>query len=361
MKRILGIVLLVFSALYLGAQPKIEFGKTTHDYGKINEEAGLAETVFEFTNTGNAPLILNNVKATCGCTTPEWSKEPIAPGGKSTIKVGYNPQNRPGAFNKNVNVYSNTQPSVTVLTIMGEVIPRKPTMEEEYPRELGQLRFKSNYLSLGTMLNTEKKTDKLEFINNSTTPAKMGVYRTTPYITATFEPETVQPGKAGTMVITYDATKNIAFGYVSDRIYFTINDVKDNSYSVGVSVALNEDFSKLTPDQLAKAPVAEYDKTTFDFGNIKENEKVSTAFKLKNSGKTDLLIRNVKASCGCTAVKHENVVAPGQTIDLNVEFNSRGKKGRQNKTVTVITNDPKNATVQLRIMGTVEAAANSTN
>ena len=105
MKYIITLVLFFSLALSATAQPKIVFKKMAHDYGSVDEDSGLAESIFEFTNTGNEPLILNNVSASCGCTTPEWTRTPIAPNATGSIKVSYNPKNRPGAFSKNVNVY----------------------------------------------------------------------------------------------------------------------------------------------------------------------------------------------------------------------------------------------------------------
>lgn len=354
MKHIILILFLLVTAQMLNAQPQIKFSNTEYDYGSIKEDGGVAQTVFEFVNTGNQPLVINNVKATCGCTTPEWTRTPIPPNAKGTITVGYNPQNRPGAFSKNVNVYSNTQPSVTILTIKGKVDPRQKTMEEVYPREMGPLRWKSNYLSLGTAYNNEKKEGTLEFINNTSAAVRAGVYRTPEHMSVKFIPEVIEPGKEGKIQIIYDASKKNAFGYVSDRVYLSLNDEKQNTFSIGVSVTIQEDFSKLTTEQMANAPVAVFSDKVFDFGTIKQGDKPVHQFKLTNSGKSDLIIRNVKASCGCTAVKHENVIKPGQTIDLTVEFNSRGKRSRQNKSVTVITNDPKNPTTVLRVMGNVE-------
>lgn len=354
MKYVIALIAILSTSLYLNAQPKIEFISKAHDYGTIKEDAGMATTTFEFTNTGNQPLILNNVKATCGCTTPKWTKEPIPPNGKGSIDVSYNPKNRPGNFSKNVNVYSNTQPSVNVLNIKGNVTPREKTLEEKFPRVMGPLRLKSNYLSLGSMFNEETKEGVLNLINTSETDAKLGIHRAPAHIQVKFEPEVIAPGQEGKVLITYDAKAKGAYGYASDRVYLTINEEKKNTYSIGTSVSIKEDFSKLSEEELANAPVANFDNKVFDFGNITQGEKVGHDFKLTNDGKRELIIRNVKASCGCTAVKHEKVVAPGQTIDLKVEFNSRGKRSRQNKSVTVTTNDPKTPTVVLRVMGTVE-------
>jgi len=353
MKQLITLGGLLFSFLFLCAQPKIQFKTVEYDFGSIKEDAGLASTVFEFKNTGDQPLILNSVKATCGCTTPEWTQEPVSPGKSGSIKVSYNPKNRPGSFTKNVNVYSNAEPSTMVLTIKGKVEPKELSLDEQFPREMGTIRLKSNYISLGAMLSTEEKTDVLEYYNSTDKDVALGVYRAPGHLNVSFEPQLVPPGKFGKITVKFDAKKRNAFGYVSDRIYLEVDGQKDNNYSVGVSVTINEDFTKMTDEDKSNAPVAVIENNVFDFGNVKEGENVLHSFKLTNNGKSDLLIRSVKASCGCTAVKNESVVKAGQTTDLKIDFNSKGKRGRQNKSVTVITNDPVNSTIILRIMGNV--------
>ena len=101
---------------------KIEFMKETHDYGSIKYDADPYCT-FEFKNTGNEPLIISNAKGSCGCTVPEWSKEPIAPGAAGSIRVKYDTK-RPGPINKSVTIDSNAinEPS-KIIRIKGEVGP----------------------------------------------------------------------------------------------------------------------------------------------------------------------------------------------------------------------------------------------
>ncbi len=77
---------------------RIEFSKETHDYGNIRYGSDGACS-FEFKNTGNVPLIISDAQGSCGCTVPDWPKEPIAPGAKATIRVKYDTK-RPGEFNK---------------------------------------------------------------------------------------------------------------------------------------------------------------------------------------------------------------------------------------------------------------------
>jgi len=101
--------------------PKISFTDMEHDYGTV-EKGGDGTYVFEFTNNGNEPLILSNVRASCGCTTPEWTQKPVMPGKKGSIQVRYN-TNNVGSFNKTVTVQSNAvdNPRI-VLRIKGNVI-----------------------------------------------------------------------------------------------------------------------------------------------------------------------------------------------------------------------------------------------
>lgn len=104
--------------------PHIRFDKVMHDFGKI-KEGTLATHSFIFYNTGTTPLVLNNVSASCGCTTPEWPREPIMPGGKGVVKAVYNSYGRPGEFTKYITVKSNSGSDV-ILTIKGNVLPNIP-------------------------------------------------------------------------------------------------------------------------------------------------------------------------------------------------------------------------------------------
>lgn len=92
--------------------------ETVHNFGKIPQGRPATYT-FEISNTGKDSLKLDNVQASCGCTTPEWSKDPIAPGASANIKVGYNAYAE-GAFTKVVTIFYNATQTKT-LTISGEV------------------------------------------------------------------------------------------------------------------------------------------------------------------------------------------------------------------------------------------------
>ncbi len=105
---------------------KIEFEQTSHDFGNIYEDRGPVTHIFEFTNNGDAPLVIVSATASCGCTKPKYSPEPVRPGKKGTISVTYLPQNRPGEFDKTIKVRTNDPNNKRIsLRISGTVIPGK--------------------------------------------------------------------------------------------------------------------------------------------------------------------------------------------------------------------------------------------
>jgi hypothetical protein len=91
-----------------------------HDFGKIKQGTPVTHE-FKFTNTGKTPLIITNVQASCGCTTPSWTKEEVLPGGQGYIKATYNAAAM-GAFNKTITVTANVESGFVQLTIKGEVV-----------------------------------------------------------------------------------------------------------------------------------------------------------------------------------------------------------------------------------------------
>lgn len=120
MKKLIGGLFLFGMAGVFSAQT-ISFEKTTIDYGNVKTKSD-GHRVFTFKNTGDKPLVLSNVKASCGCTVPEWDKSPIPPGKTGKIKVGYNTSIK-GDFKKSIEVYSNDpKKSRLVLFIQGNVV-----------------------------------------------------------------------------------------------------------------------------------------------------------------------------------------------------------------------------------------------
>jgi len=351
---LLALALILAPAQGQSVEPQISFEQTLHDFGKFKESDGKLTHKFEFVNTGGSPLVIQNVTASCGCTAPSWTKEPIPPGEKGYVAATFNPAGRPGPFRKYVTVASNSNPGSVRLTITGEVEPKPRTVEDDYRYGMGPIRLKSNHLSFGNIKNTTVKEERLEIINNSEGSAKVEFERVPAHLTIRSEPSTLAPGQKGYLVASYDAPKRDDWGFVIDRMMLKINGQSERNYNLVVSANIEEDFSALSEQELANAPALAVDDTEFRFGRISQGEKVEHVYVLSNTGKSDLHIRKVKASCGCTAVQPEkNVIAPGESVDIKTVFNSAGKIGNQNKTVTIITNDPRKSKTILWVKGEV--------
>lgn len=100
------------------------FEQAEHDFGRIKEDGGPVSCEFVFHNDGDGALIIYDATAQCGCTRPEYPKNPIAPGKSGKVKVTYNPLARPGSFLKTVVIKTNGNPRKVVLKIKGNVAPR---------------------------------------------------------------------------------------------------------------------------------------------------------------------------------------------------------------------------------------------
>ncbi len=129
MKRLVLIALVVLIGHSVQAQAKISFKQETIDYGKIAKGSD-GVRAFEFTNTGDKPLIISDVKSSCGCTVPKKPDGPVAPGASSVIQVKYD-TNRVGPIRKTVTVYSNADEPIKALKIKGEVLAEGKSVLEK--------------------------------------------------------------------------------------------------------------------------------------------------------------------------------------------------------------------------------------
>jgi hypothetical protein len=357
MKKSVFILTLLLSAAAISGQPKMQLNSTEHNFGVFKEEAGRQQYNFEVKNTGNAPLVIQNIVASCGCTTPEWTKTPIQPDGKGVITAIYDPAGRPGVFNKTLSVYSNSKPEVVVLVIKGEVIEHEKTIEELYMWPIGGVRFENQQMAFTAVKKTEKKSRTMPIINTSNVPVKVEFDGIPAHLQLKVTPEVLQPGGKGTVEGIYDGTKNPGWGFLSDLVRVKLNgQVEQNGYYY-ISANLVEDFSNLTPEDIQKAPVFKLASTTVDIGTMEPATTKDVEFNFTNQGKTDLIIRYIRPTCGCTAVKEggNSVIKPGEKGTIKASFNSGSYKGKVTKAIYVYTNDPRNSEVILMLNADVLA------
>lgn len=126
MKRLLSSLIGLMAMVCVMAQGKAEitFDSTSHDFGNIRSTNGQVTATYHFTNTGSAPLVIVTVtNGGCGCTTPSYPKEPVAPGKSGAITIKFDPTGRRGEFNREVKVKTNASKKRTSLKFSGVIIP----------------------------------------------------------------------------------------------------------------------------------------------------------------------------------------------------------------------------------------------
>lgn len=142
---------------------------------------------------------------------------------------------------------------------------------------------------------------------------------------------------------------HLIFAFIACIFLFSCNQRKNDDSLTGV---VNNPLTADATGDASRMPAITFEKTDFDFGRIYDGEKVKCNFRFSNTGKSDLIITSAKGSCGCTVPEYpKNPVRPGESGSITVEFNSSGRKGQQNKTITVSTNaQPPTVVLTIRAM-----------
>jgi len=236
MKHILTGVLL-WSAMSAWAQGNFKFKEETHDFGGV-EEGVQAVHVFEFVNSGDQPLQITNVQASCGCTTPDWTKDPIPPKGKGSITTSFNSSGRPGSFSKSITITSNANETTKVLSFRGYV---------------------------------------------SSKPANV-----------------VVP----------------------------------------------------TADELKMSPVMVIDKKNYTHGKVELHQNVKHKFKVKNTGKSDLIISSVNSGCNCIALTAPVTIKAGDSGSIELVYTTN-RIGESTDLAVIINNDITQAKTNVSLTATV--------
>jgi len=357
MKKVVAIFLFILFGNIVSAQNEIplKFEKTHHDFGKVKEETEKISYTFHYTHKGTEPVSIYDVSTSCGCTAGEWTKESIKPGDKGVITVTYTTAKRPGAFKQPVVVLLGEKNEMSVnLSISGEVIPREKTKYDIYPIPVGNLRFKHTHLAFFKIEAGSSKTDSLFIYNDGDKSMSIKIQNPAPYLSFKFVPEKLLPKEEGIIIITYDASKRADYGLIYDRIILETNDDSLDIKSFHISAELQEDFSNLTLNDLKNAPEMSFEYETFTFDTINEGDVLKHVFNFTNSGSSNLNIRKISTSCGCTATNlSSEITKAGEKGQIVVEFHSKNKRGYQRQTITIITNNPHRPTVKIVLQGYV--------
>lgn len=351
-------LLLVAGALFSGSalfSQTLSVESQIVQLGKVNEADVSSKKEIVISNTGDADLIISDVSVDSKSLQLKLKDNKVKAGKSTVLEVVFVPKNFKGRLNRSITIASNDKANPTKsLAVTADVVTNENAPVNNYNFSINDIvRTDKLSFSLRDVKNTQVVNDTIKLLNCVNEKVTVGLDDLPAFVSVLNTP-VLEPYGQGELVIKVDFPKSDKWGYVRERMFWVFNGEKDQR-AVSLTANVSEDFSQYTDEQLKNAPSVVFENKVFQFDTLLQGESSKYVFKFKNEGKSDLVIRNTKASCGCTVTKPDrSVIGPGEESFIDATFNSRGKRGMQNKSITITTNDPKNSTVVLYMKGYVK-------
>lgn len=339
-------------SLPLGAACQGRWVDTRHDFGAFDEQTGTVTTRFLLVNDGHAPLSIIDARANCGCTTPRYDPEPVAPGDTAVMTVGFDPSGRPGAFTKNiqVTVESDGRRQRQRLEIAGTVLGASNTLRSRFTYGGDTLRLRQRQMQFGDVTRPGTHVASLAGINAGRDSVTITPSGFPEWLNVTVQPSRVPPSGTFTLMGELDTEAADAWGIVTGEFTLMPGQVR-----VEVAAVVREDFSRMTPEQMRQAPKAVVETQSLDLGRIPRHGRATRRLRLTNAGHSPLLLRAVQSSEPGLTVKAPDKVKAGQTEEIEVTFDPDSRPDAWlNARLTLVTNDPLRPSQAVRVVGTIE-------
>lgn len=353
MKRsLLSIFFLLTVTLTAFAQPRLSSNKETHNFGQIEWKRPVT-VEYTITNTGNQPLVLTNVTTSCACSVADWTKEPIAPGGKGVVKASFDAKAL-GRFEKSVGIYSNATPNLVYLKFAGEVVREIKDYTKTHPYAIGSIRIDRDEFAFPDVYRGQQPTLTFGIANLSDRPYEPVLMHLPPYLKMEAEPKVLLKGKKGTVKLTLDAGQLKDYGLTQASVYLSrfSGDKVNEDNEIPVSAILLPDFSRMTAEDSLNAPAIRISETDIDLSvPLIKKKKVSHDILIANAGKTPLIISKLQVFNSSVGVRlKKTILPPDGMTKLRVTIRKRdiGNK-KHHLRILMITNDPLAPKVEINI------------
>ncbi len=183
------------------AQNKIVFDKLINDLGTFSEDSNPKVCTFKFTNHQTDAIAIAHVQSTCGCAVPQYTKKAILPGESGEISIIYNPQGRPGVFNRTILVSFSGQENKVHLSVKGTVTPGAIRKDKSYPYVMGDLQLRTTGIKLKQMKG-DVQQQNIMVVNSGNAPIRIAITSKLSFISATMVPDILNPNQKGEIQIT---------------------------------------------------------------------------------------------------------------------------------------------------------------
>ena len=274
MKRsLLSILSLLTVALAAVAQPRISSNKETHNFGQIEWKRPVT-VEYTITNTGNQPLVLTNVTTSCACAVADWTKEPIAPGGKGVVKASFDAKAL-GHFEKSIGIYSNASPSLVYLKFTGEVVQEIKDYTKLLPYTIGNIRLDRDEFAFPDVYRGQQPSLTFDIANLSDRPYEPVLMHLPPYLSAVATPDKLGRNRTGKIKVTLDTEKLPKLGLTTASVYLSRfpGDKVGEENEIPVSAVLLPDFSRISQQERLNPPAIHLSAKELVMGELADDEK----------------------------------------------------------------------------------------
>ena len=336
-------------------------GGKVYDFGDILLSDGPVKCSFTLKNIADFPVTINNIISSCGCTSPVWPRTPIAPGETATISVTFTNDQGPFPFDKTLTVYVSSLQRPVLLHVRGVSHEKNKSLDERFPEHLGALGLRTLEVNLGNVEHGKAKSERISVANLSAKPLHIELSDADPGLTFSLSSDPIPPKSTATLSVSFDsrALKTPLWGRRNFQARFKVAGRRFDA-PLTVHAFLRDDFSSLTPEEAANAPKASVVLSYFEFGEVTAGTRIEARYQIKNTGRSDLIIRTVEFESGegaSGAAKVETrcplTIRPGATATLRVSLDTAGLNGEVLDVLTLVTNAPAKPLVNLFLTGNV--------
>ncbi|MDD2419226.1 MAG: DUF1573 domain-containing protein [Bacteroidia bacterium] len=353
-KRLLTLLATLLFATISYSQPQnVKFNKTIHDFGDIMLKSGHHKHTFVFENIGKQPVVVQTVIASCGCTTPVWTKQPIMPGEKGNIEVTFLNDQGPYPFDKALTVYITGEPKPVILRIRGVVHDKPKPLSDLFPENFNGLSFRKAYLNLGNIAMGAVVTENIAVANTTNGNITIEFLPQTKGLQIKAEPETLKPGQKGNLQITVDTKQSGNWGktYFMTKILVNKKEVTNKTFPIYGSI--RDNFSGMSQKDRENAPLPMAGSSSYDFGKVKAGEIVAFSFNLRNLGRSNLMIRKIESEHKKIKITYPGQIKPGGNTKVDVTLDTTGEFGEKSYILSIISNSPARPVMNFIISGNV--------
>ena len=339
----------LFTFLPLSAQ-KLVVSQTTVECGRTGYQQPITAT-FQLRNKSLRRLVIESVKPDCGCTAVEFPKE-VGANDKFTIKMTYDARQL-GHFQKMAVIKSNGSAKPVYLTMKGVVLAEVLDYTGTYPLAMGNLLLDKDDLEFDDVNKGDAPVQEIHILNNSMETMTPRLMHLPSYLDATYTPETLAPGKSGTITVTLRSDLLRDYGLTQTQVFLAqqLGEKVSADKAVGVTVTLLPDLKQFEGVSRAQAPQLQISETNLDFTDFQKRQKKTIDVKLSNTGQSTLTISSMQMyTSGLKVTLDSREIAPGQTTTLKVTgFAEELAKVKGRPRILMITNDPDHAKVIINI------------